>query len=399
MQGRNGAAAHLSTMSAKVKQKEFQLLIKPVGADCNLACEYCFYRRTSALYPGAGGRPMSDGVLEQMISSYLRLRFTTSVFSWQGGEPSLCGLDFFRKAVELQEKYGVDGQRIGNAFQTNALLIDDEWARFFSQYNFLVGVSLDGPPEIHDRYRRTVGGSGSSEKVLAAIEHLKRRSVSFNILTLVTQANVELARSVYRWLVSRGFRYLQFIPCLERDPAAAGARAEFAIRPGQYGRFLCEVFDEWYANGFPHISVRTFDSVLNYYVTGAAGMCTFDSSCDAYIVVERNGDVYPCDFFVTSEWKLGNVMDKDIEHFIVCGPKRQFARYKSELCRGCDRCEWKPMCWGGCLKDRLFPRYDYTGPTYFCASYRRFFEHTHTRFKAIAESIIRSGAYRRAVQS
>ncbi len=362
------------------------MLIKPVGADCNLACEYCFYRRAATLYPGQSGHPMPDDVLERMISGYLRLGFDAAVFSWQGGEPTLAGLDFFRKVVDLQEKYGAEEQKIGNAFQTNAVLINDEWAKFFSQHDFLVGVSLDGPPEIHDKYRRTVAGSGSAEKVLAAIEHLKRHSVSFNILTLITQANVEQARGTYRWLVSQGFRYLQFIPCLERD--AAGGRTEYAIKPGQYGRFLCEVFDEWYENGLPHISVRTFDSVVNYYVTGVPAVCTFGKSCDAYVLVERNGDVYPCDFFVFPEWKLGNIIDREIEHFIVSGLKQKFAGYKSNLCKGCSRCEWKLMCWGGCLKDRLFPRHDYGAPTYFCAAYRNFFEHTHARFKHIAERLL-----------
>ncbi len=373
------------------EQKQFQLLIKPAGADCNLACEYCFYRRTAAYYPDARGRPMSEDVLERMISSYLALRFDPSVFSWQGGEPTLCGLDFFRKAVELQQRYGAQGQRVGNAFQTNAVLIDEEWAQFFAEYNFLVGVSLDGPPEIHDRYRRTHAGHGSAHKVLAAIEHLRRHNVSFNILALVTQANVHQARHVYRWLVSQGFRYLQFIPCLERDPET-DKRAPYSIKPGEYGRFLCELFDEWYESGFPNISVRLFDSVLNYYVTGAPALCTFGNSCDAYVVVERSGDVYPCDFFVTPEWKLGNIMEKDIDYFIRCGLKQKFAAHKSTLCRGCAECEWKEMCWGGCPKDRLFPRHDYTAPTYFCAAYRTFFEHASTHFETIAETLIQRGA-------
>jgi uncharacterized protein len=269
------------------------------------------------------------------------------------------------------------------------VLIDDEWAQFFAEYNFLVGVSLDGPPDIHDRYRRTHAGGGSADKVLAAIEHLRRHNVSFNILALVTQANVHQARHVYRWLVSQGFRYLQFIPCLERDPET-DKRAAYSIKPGEYGRFLCELFDEWYESGFPNVSIRTFDSVISYYVTGAAALCTFARSCDAYVVIERSGDVYPCDFFVIPEWKLGNIMEKDIDYFIRCGLKQKFAAYKSTLCRGCAECEWKGMCWGGCLKDRLFPRQDYTAPTYFCAAYRKFFEHTHSRFEAIAKTLMQN---------
>jgi uncharacterized protein len=379
------------------EKKEFQLLIKPAGADCNLACGYCFYRRTAAFYPEETGRPMPDDVLERMISGYLGLRFDTSVFSWQGGEPTLCGLDFFRKAVELQQTYGAAGQRVGNAFQTNAVLIDDEWARFFAEYDFLVGVSLDGPPDIHNEYRRTVVGSGSAQNVLAAVEHLKRHNVSFNILTLVTQANVQHARPVYQWLVSQGFRYLQFIPCLERDPDT-DKRAVYAIKPGEYGRFLCELFDEWYENGFPNISVRLFDSVVNYYVTGVSGLCTFGSSCDAYVVIERTGDVYPCDFFVTPEWKLGNIMEREIDYFIRCGLKQKFAAHKSALCRGCSECEWKLICWGGCIKDRLFPRQDYGAPSYFCAAYRKFFEHTHTCFETIAGTLMQNRRHQRGTR-
>jgi len=376
----------------KSDQKDFQLLIKPVGADCNLGCEYCFYRRTAAFYPEETGHPMPDDVLDRMVSSYLGLRFSTSVFSWQGGEPTLAGLDFFERVVELQKKYGADGQRIGNALQTNAILIDDEWARFLAKHNFLVGVSLDGPAEIHDKYRRTFAGSGTAEKVLAAVEHLKRHAVSFNILVLVTQANVEQGRLVYNWLVSQGFRYLQFIPCLEWDPGT-GKREDYAIKPGQYGTFLCDVFDEWYENGYPNVSVRTFDSLLNYYATRVPTVCTFSSTCDSYILVERTGDVYPCDFFVTPEWKLGNIMSDEIDRFPRCGLKQRFANYKSELCQGCVRCVWQQVCWGGCLKERLYPRHDYTAPNYFCPAYRKFFEYTFGRFRGMLEDLKRHAAY------
>ncbi len=223
---------------------EFSLLIKPAGADCNLHCEYCFYRSRAALYPDAAVPRMSRTTLERLISGYMALDMAQHVFGWQGGEPALMGVDFFREVTRLQQQYGRDGAVVANGLQTNGTLLDDEFAGHLVRYRFLVGVSLDGPPAIHDRYRHGAPpASGSHAAVMRGIGCLRRRRAEFNILTLVTAANVRRASEVYRYLCEEEFNFQQYIPCVEYD--AQGGRQPFAIAGGEWGDFLCELFDCW----------------------------------------------------------------------------------------------------------------------------------------------------------
>ena len=369
------------------KIKPFSLLIKPVSADCNLACPYCFYRRVEKIYPGR--HLMSDEVLEAVIKQFLALRLPQSIFSWQGGEPTLAGLDFYRKVIRLEEKFGRGGQVVGNALQTNAILIDREWAHFLAQYHFLVGVSLDGPQEIHDKFRRSAGGQGSYQRVMAAISHLKRDNVAFNILTLVTSANEHRAREVYRFLREKGFDFLQFIPCVEKDPTTGGP-APFSVTPQGYGEFLCELFDEWVKDGYPCVSIRLFDSLLEYYLSGRMPLCVLGPSCEGYVLIEANGDVYPCDFFVEKKWRLGNILEEDLLG-IFNSPRHQgFSRMKAAGLTECEGCEWLSMCYGGCLKDRERCDEALKVKSPLCPAYRKFFQHSQEFFESIAKQHRRS---------
>lgn len=357
------------------------VLVKTVGSDCNLDCAYCFYRRTSSMY-GPGKHRMPEQVLREMVKQMFELELPQVAFSWQGGEPTLAGKDFFRRVFELQNEYG-RGRSVGNSIQTNALLIDREWARLLARHNVLVGVSLDGPREIHDHYRRTPSGEGSFERVQGAIEALRAARAQYNILALVNSANVDRAREVYRFLVSEGHRFLQFIPCLERDPAT-GERADYAVDGASYGRFLCELHDEWAKDGPGKVSVRLFDALLEKAARGSSGFCILGSSCDSYLVVEHNGDVYPCDFFVAPEWKLGNILETPLEELARSKRRKEFARQKSAAREACGDCRWWRVCRGGCVKDRVALGKGATERTEFCESMKMLLDRAWRSFEGMA---------------
>ena len=368
--------------------RPFTLLIKPAGPDCNIACGYCFYSGKTALF-GKGKHRMSDDVLDKLISSYVRLRFPSSSFAWQGGEPTLMGLDFYKKVVELQQSFGADGQIVTNALQTNGILLDEQWCRFLAEYKFLVGISLDGPKEYHDYYRRSPSGKGTFDEVTAAIENCRRHKVEFNILVLVSNRNVEAADELFDFFREHKIKYLQFVQCVERDPAT-GRIAEFGITPKQYGDFLCRIFDRWAQYGPAEVSIRTFDSVLSYIMAGEHSICTFRQQCNDYIVVEHNGDVFCCDFFVEDRWRLGNILETPIEQLATDKRKREFARLKTGISNKCLICRHLDICRGGCLKDRIVTDGDYKAASYFCDGYKKFFDYAMPRFTQIAAKLSRT---------
>jgi uncharacterized protein len=364
----------------------FTLLIKPSGSDCNLDCKYCFYKHRAAEV-GHGKQRMSGEVLEKLVKDYMQLKFPLAGFAWQGGEPTLMGLDFYKKVVELQKKYGRPGQEVGNSLQTNAVLIDDKWAPFLHENNFLVGISIDGPKEFNDYYRLDHSGAGTFDKVLRAIKTCKEHKVEFNTLTLLNNINAEHPEQVFDFLIENGVKFLQFIPCVELDPAT-GKVTDFSITPNQFGEFLCRIFDRWYEYGPTKVSIRDFDSVLSYYVTGKHTICTFDKQCSQYIVIEHTGDAFTCDFFVEPKWRLGNIFETPIEKLAASSKKRTFARAKQNLCNKCLVCRHLAICRGGCMKDRTpFDRESFGKESYFCESYERFFDHTTPKFMQLAAQI------------
>jgi len=363
--------------------ENLQLLIKPAGADCNMSCAYCFYRRTENLYGETGPHRMSHEVLDALIRRYLKLRLPQSVFCWQGGEPTLMGLDFFRTATALMQQHGRDGQSVSNALQTNGLLLDREWCDFLRQYRFLVGLSMDGPAEIHDRYRIAGGGHSNHADVLSRLKLMRECGVEFNILTVVSEANVGCAKELYRYFRDLGVMHMQFIPCIETDTKTLRP-VPFSVSSGAFGDFLCELFDAWLPEAMDCVSIRTFDGLLRAELTGNSGLCAFETTCGQCPVVEYNGDVYPCDFFVQPEWRMGNVLTMPFEKLVQRKSTREFRRAKHKLPDDCAACRWKDLCKGGCLKDRQRISGNFDAVSYFCESYKRLFEHAAQPLKELA---------------
>jgi len=360
------------------------VLVKPACADCNLACAYCFYTPKSALYPDSKRHRMSPAVLERFISSFMPLAGDNPSFGWQGGEPTLMGLDFFRKVILLEKRYGRSGQAVGNGLQTNGTLIDDEWAAFLARWNFLVGISIDGPPEIHDHWRLTRSRRGSLAEVLKGLEALKRQRAEFNALVMVTSLSARRPDDVFDFLLEQGIRFFQFIPCVERDPVT-GEPAEFTVDPVQYGEFMCRIFDRWADESGPQTYVRMFDDLLMAYVQGRQPTCIFQDRCGSYVVVEHNGDVYCCDFFVDPEWRLGNLMETPLAELAASPLLEQFAQRKSAYGDQCRECEWVHFCHGGCPKHRLAFGDKPSDPNYLCPGYKLIFAHADPTMQALKQ--------------
>lgn len=364
--------------------KQFSLLIKPASADCNLRCPYCFYLSRSLLYPESARHRMSDEVLEKLISSYMATPHNVYAFAWQGGEPGLMGVEFYRKVVEYQQRYGKDGSVVSNSFQTNATLIDDEFAALLGEYRFLVGVSIDGPEEIHDHYRKHVDGRGSHAEVLKGIECLERNNVEFNTLTLVTPVNVGRAKEIYRYFRDRGIYYHQYIPCIEFDDS--GKPLPFTVTGAEYGDFLCELFDEWVVEDTRKVSVRLFDSIVTMLVNGEITSCHMSGDCRQYLVVEYSGDIYPCDFFVKAEKKLGNILSDSWGDLQESASYAEFGEQKSEWCAECAACPFLQFCMGDCLKYRVNDAPG--GPrSWLCEGWKQFYAHAMPTFERLASEI------------
>ncbi|MFA5352648.1 MAG: anaerobic sulfatase maturase [Thermodesulfovibrionales bacterium] len=359
------------------------VLVKPTSADCNLECGYCFYRKKAGLYPETKKHIMSDAVLEALIQQVMRNTPGEVSMVWQGGEPTLAGLPFFMKVVEFQKKYGLPGQVVGNALQTNGILLNEQWASFLSKYRFLVGLSIDGPQELHDYYRRTKNRQPTFSTVFSKIDLLRSHNVAFNILMVISSANVGHPDELYGFCRDNGLCFVQFIPTVEID--SGGFFLSSSVAADRYGDFLCSLFDLWFNNGRPQISIRLFDSLLIRMAYGSTDLCSFGSTCDRYLVVEANGDVYPCDFFVDHDWRLGNLIDASLWELEALPLRQKFSAQKSELPSACARCDWVFYCMGECPRYRGLSATE--GMSYFCESYKQFFEHSLSRLKEIASLI------------
>jgi serine-type anaerobic sulfatase-maturating enzyme len=372
------------------------ILVKPAGPDCNMACRYCFYCDKSNLFQTSDNKRLSkhrmtEEVLDEMIKQLMKQGASEVSVSWQGGEPTLMGISFFEKAIERMQRYG-KGQEVGNGFQTNGILIDRKWARFFKKYNFLVGLSLDGPEHVHDKYRLLTGGSGTWSKVSDTAKLLMDEGVSVNALSVVNDYSVNYPKEIYQYLKDTGFTYMQFIPCVEPDSLDPTDRtdplspAPFSVSPEPYGRFLCTLFDLWlsdFSDHLPTTSIRLFESLLYSYAGYEPPQCTLQEECGNYLVVEHNGDVYSCDFFVEPEWKLGNVMEDNLSVMLNSEKQLAFGRMKSQLVGQCINCKWLMYCRGGCTKDRRLS--EYKGASHFCDAYKLFFQHADRKFKHLIQ--------------
>lgn len=367
--------------------KPFSLLIKPASADCNLRCRYCFYLDHLDLKKNSPHPKMNLKTLNNMVYSFMATKQKSYAFGWQGGEPALMGLNFFKKVVELQMKYGSRGTIVSNGLQTNATIIDDKFSKFFSEYNFLIGVSLDGPAYVHDKYRRTMGGQKSHHRVIRGIESLKQHNVEFNILSLVNSSNVAKAEEVYDYYLENGFNYLQFIPCVEFDEN--NKLLPFSITGEQWGDFLCAIFDKWIKKDIRNVSIRYFDSLLHYFIDGIRNVCQMGGDCRQYFVVEHNGDVFPCDFFVRDELKLGNINEDSWEKMQNSEVYEKFGIQKADWNSTCDECEVCNICMGDCLKHRIHGDIsDSRNRSHLCRGIKKFLNHSVPEFKKLADQII-----------
>jgi uncharacterized protein len=366
----------------------FPLLIKPAGAACNMRCRYCFYLEKQKLHPEKSG-VMGRDVLEKMCRSYLSQPLSRHLFIWQGGEPLVAGLDFFREAVGLQKRYapcGTVGATVENFVQTNGTLITRDWARFFREEDFLVGVSLDGPEELHDTYRTDSSGRGSYGRVLRGLALLKEAGCRVNILTVVTGSSARHAKNIFTLLCDMGFEHQQYIPCVEFD--RAGQPLPWTVGSDAWGGFLIDLGDAWSGRAYLDISIRYFDSLLSRLLFGTPRLCHMGSDCRQYLVVERTGDIYPCDFFVDRHFLLGRAGQTPWRQMLESPAFRHFGANKRKRARTCRTCTYQTLCGGDCLKHRMREgRFVPNQQSWLCEGYKAFLAHALPGFEAAAQHL------------
>lgn len=370
--------------------KPLYVMLKPAGAHCNLACKYCYYLEKNKLYPTAQRHLMSDEMLEQFTREYIEAQTMNQVlFTWHGGEPLLRSIDFYRKALSLQQKYA-GGRRIDNVIQTNGTLLTDEWCEFFAQNHWLVGISIDGPQPDHDHYRLTAAGKPSWKKVMQDIKLLKKHGVEWNAMAVVNAYNANHPLEFYRFFKENGCQFLQFTPIVERLTRHEDGRtlasladkdeislSEASVAPEQWGYFLCAIFDEWVRKDVGKIFVEIFDCTLANWMGISPGICAYSKECGHAGVMEHNGDVYSCDHFVFPEYKLGNIRDHSLIDMLYGEQQQEFSRLKhSSLPRQCKECDMEFACHGECPKNRFMKdRYGDSGLNYLCPGYYHYYQH------------------------
>lgn len=388
-----------------VKADAFQVVAKPVGPICNLACKYCYYLEKENLYAGGTRWRMPDEVLEMFIRQKLESSdLSVENFVWQGGEPTLLGIEFFKKTVSLQKKYA-NGKKIENSFQTNGTLLNDEWCQFFSENEFLIGLSIDGPRGIHDQFRVTKSNEPSFDRVLRGIEVLKKHEVAFNTLTVLHRENASRPLELYHFLKEIGHGFMQFIPLVELisdqqfrenqhpiiDPDFDGnvTVSKRSVKPRQFGRFLCTVFDEWVRKDVGQYYVQTFENILSAWTGIEPSICIFSRTCGQSLVIEHNGDIYSCDHYVYPQYKLGNILQKDLYSIFNSPKQRKFGNKKwKALPKYCRVCHARFACNGECPKNRVLKAPDgEPGLNYLCEGYKMFFEHIDPYMQFMANEL------------
>lgn len=365
------------------------VMLKPAGARCNLRCRYCYYLEKDHLYDGNDAHFMSERLLEKFIADYMQAQTTPEVlFTWHGGEALLRPIAFYERALQLQRRYA-RGRQVVNSIQTNGTLLTPEWCEFLRENGFLVGISIDGPRNVHDAYRRTSADGPSFDRVMQGLQLLKDHHVEWNALAVVNNLNVEQPREFYRFFKDIGCQYLQFAPIVERIVSRddgltlapgmqeGGRLTSHSITPSQWGRFLCELFDEWVVADVGSIFVQIFDATLANWVGVTPGICSLSAHCGHAAVMEHNGDVFSCDHFVFPEYRLGNLNEKTITEMVYSPQQQRFAQMKTAMLpRQCRECPFLFACHGECPKNRfLRDKYGNAGLNYLCEGYRQFFSH------------------------
>lgn len=375
--------------------KHINLLIKPASGLCNLRCRYCFYHDL------AKERQEKQFIMTGETADLLIDRAVNEAeqgigFMFQGGEPTLAGLDFFRRFVSQVELKKKPHQQISYGIQTNGMVINEEWAQFLAQNNFLVGLSLDGQGDLHDLHRLDIAGKGSFRRVMDAKKAFDAAGTQYNILCVVTAAAASHARQLYSWFKKQGFQYLQFIACIDPIEAARGGE-KFSLTPERYGRFLCDLFDPWFEDWSKgqYVSVRLFDDYVHILAGIPSGTCATSGSCGSYLVIESDGGAYPCDFYVTRDWLLGNIKEMNLEQLFNSEKARRFLLERAPNTE-CPGCQYYRICRGGCKRDCQMPNGE-LGNNYFCKAFKIFFEHAMPKLKIIANAEKRAmGIYKKS---
>ncbi len=392
----------------------FNIMLKPAGSLCNLDCQYCYYLDKSEIYGGKEPR-MSDAMLEEVVRKYIEANDVEEVvFNWHGGEPLILGLDFYRKAMAFEAKYG-NGRKIRNTLQTNGTLLNREWAEFFRKNDFLVGISIDGPRDIHDKYRKDKGGRPTFDSVMRGLNLLRSSDVQFNTLSTVNHACEGRGTEVYQFLKDTGSRFMQFMPVVEHvkypvdkngrpdrkarpfivNPSTEGAvPAIWSVNARAFGKFMCDIFDVWIKYDVGRYYVGLFDATLANWCGVPPGTCAYAPTCGGNSVLEHNGDLYPCDHFVYPEYLLGNIRDKSLKAMMTGDRQIKFGMDKrNSLPRKCLRCEFLSICNGECPKHRFNKSENgETGLNALCEGYRMFFSHTAPYMKKMRELLMENRA-------
>lgn len=362
------------------------ILIKPASANCNMDCKYCFYKCLSSHREEYSKGFMKEETLEILVREAIAYADGSLTFAFQGGEPTLAGLDFFQKAVELQQKYNNKKLQIENTIQTNGLLIDEKWARFLGEHRFLVGLSLDGPKKMHDRYRKDAGGQDTFARIMHSVQLLEQYHVDYNVVTVVTNDTAKQASFLYKFWKRNHYPFVQFIPCMDEIKRQDGTqeRSIYAVEPEQYGKFLCELFDLWYADfvAGEAMDIRMFSNLAQMAAGYPAEECGMNGCCNCYFVVEGDGSVYPCDFYCMDAWKLGNVNDGFVQ-MKTSEKAKAFMEASRPVCAACQECPYFSLCRGGCRRWRE-PFVDgKPGLNQLCPAYRMFFAHASERMERL----------------
>jgi len=373
----------------------FHVMAKPTGSACNMNCDYCFFLHKERLYPGSSFR-MTDEVLELYISQYIEAQQVPEVtITWQGGEPTMMGLDFFRRSVDCARKFAPSGMRVEHTIQTNGMLLDEEWCEFLRENDFLVGLSMDGPRELHDRYRHDKRGGGSFDRVMRAARLMQENQVEFNILCTVNAANAGHPLETYRFFRDElGVNWIQFIPIVERvnhDGSTllqeGDTVTDRSLDPEQWGAFLVEIFNDWLVRDVGEMHVNMFEAAFASWVGAPAMACIFDETCGNAMVIEHNGDLYSCDHFVEPGYLLGNILETSLSTLISSDKQRRFgADKRNTLPALCRECKWLFACGGECPKNRFVTAPDgEPGLNFLCPGYKAFFEHVDAPMRAMAD--------------
>lgn len=366
-----------------MKLEPFNIMVLPIGPICNMDCDYCYYKDKTQYYPDVNEFRMSEELLENFIKQYVEAHPGPIIsFNWQGGEPSLRGLDFFKKAVSLERKYVPDNWQVKNNFQTNGLLIDKKWAEFFKEEDFLIGLSLDGPNYLNDIYRKTIEEKSTSKEVLECYYLLNKYNIETNILCVVNDTNVKKPTEVYNYFRENNMDFLQFIPLVETD--LNGEITERSVDPIEYGKFLIEIFDNWLLNDYGKVYIQLFEQCVNSWFGREPSLCVFSKQCGKALAMEHNGDIYTCDHFVFPEYEIGNIKDTSLKELVHSSEQKSFGRSKYEkLPQTCLECKYYFICHGGCPKNRL----NEDNLNYMCKGYKAFYSYTEPFFKKIVEEI------------